>query len=312
MNQSDHARRGMKASLVSIIASIALSLMKLTFGFFGRSAALVSDGVNSLSDVISYSVVMGGVAASDRKADTKHPYGHDKAESIVSVILAIVILGTAIGIGYRGVLQILHPEELLVPSLLPLVGAILSIAVKLALFFYTRREANESGLNALKALSADHLSDALSSAGALIGIVGARAGIPVLDPIASVVIALLIFRTAILVFSSAVNVLMDVSVDKRTEGALEQAIMINPQVQRIDLLRTRSVGSGYYIDVEICCCRYMPLYEAHAVAGEVHMRLERDFPKVRHVMVHVNPCSGDAEFCNGCQRNPVIRATEKN
>jgi cation diffusion facilitator family transporter len=308
MNQSDHARRGVKASLVSIIASIALSLMKLTFGFFGRSAALVSDGVNSLSDVISYSVVMGGVAASDRKADKKHQYGHDKVESIVSVLLALIIFGTAIGIGYRGIQQIIHPEHVLVPSLLPLVGALLSIAAKLALFFYTRREATLSGLNALKALSADHLSDTLSSAGALIGIVGARAGFPVLDPIASVVIALLIFRTAISVFSSAVNVLMDVSVDRRTEGALEQAITINPQVQRIDVLRTRSVGSGYYVDVEICCCRYLQLHEAHAVAEEIHSRIERDFPKVRHVMVHVNPCPGDAEFCNRCHNKPESKS----
>lgn len=298
--RSDHTKTGMRVSLVSIIASILLSLLKLSFGAIGKSAALISDGVNSLSDVLSYSVVMGGVAASDRKADSNHQYGHEKLESVVSVLLAIVIFATAVGIGYRGIVQIQRMDAISIPTRLPLIGAIVSIGAKLVLWFYTRKKAQSTGLNSLKALATDHLSDTLSSVGALIGVAGARAGLPVLDPIASVVIALLIFRSAYEVFRSAVNVLMDVSVDHLTQGKLEQAILSNSQVQRIDLLRTRSVGAGFFVEAEICCCRNMKLHEAHDVAQEIHDRIEREFPKVRHVMVHTNPCPGNAEFCAGC------------
>ncbi len=299
-HRSEQAKRGVRTSLISIVASIALSIIKLASGILGKSSALVSDGANSLSDVVSYSVVMGGLAASDRKADTNHQYGHEKLESVISVLLAIVIFITAVGIGYRGIRQIGQIEALAIPTMLPLLGAIVSIFVKFFLFLYTRKEASITGLNSLKALTTDHLTDMLSSAGALIGVLGARLGFPVLDPIASVIIALLILRSAGEVFRSAVNVLMDVSVDNRTQKELEQAILSNHHVQRIDVLRTRSVGAGFYVEVEICCCRHLKLHEAHDVAEEIHDRIEKDFPKVRHVMVHTNPCPGDAEFCKWC------------
>ena len=299
-HRSEQARKGVRTSLISIVASIALSIIKLATGILGKSSALVSDGANSLSDVVSYTVVMGGLAASDRKADSNHQYGHEKLESVISVLLAMVIFFTAVWIGYRGIRQIGQSETLAIPTILPLLGAIVSIFVKFFLFLYTRKQASITGLNSLKALTTDHLTDMLSSAGALIGVLGARLGFPVLDPIASVIIALLILRSAGEVFRSAVNVLMDVSVDNRTQKELEQAILSNHHVQRIDVLRTRSVGAGFYVEVEICCCRHLKLHEAHDVAEEIHDRIEKDFPKVRHVMVHTNPCPGDAEFCKWC------------
>lgn len=293
----------MRTSLISILASIMLSFLKLASGIIGKSSALVSDGANSLSDVVSYSVVMGGVAASDRKADSNHQYGHEKLESVVSILLAIAIFATAVGIGYRGIMQIWRMENIPIPSLLPVIGAVVSITTKILLYGYTRRQASITSLNSLKALASDHLADVLSSTGALVGVVGARLGFPVLDPIASVVIAVLILRSAIEVFKSAANVLMDVSVDSRTQEELEQAILSNPHVQRVDLLRTRSVGAGFYVDVEICCCRHLRLHEAHDVAEEIHDRIEQSFPKVRHVMVHTNPCSGEDDFCERCRHD---------
>lgn len=300
--KSDHAKRGMKVSLISIVASVGLSFLKLASGIIGKSSALISDGANSLTDVISYTVVMGGVAASDRKADNNHQYGHEKLESIVSVFLAIAIFVTAVGIGYNGVVQILHNDRLQIPTLLPLFGAIASIVVKIILYRITRKEALSTGLNSLKALASDHLADILSSTGALIGVIGARLGLPVLDPIASILIALLILRSSIEVFKSAIDVLMDVSVDPKTNDALEKEILSNPHVKRIDLLRTRSVGAGYYVEVEISCCRHLKLHEAHDVAEDVHDRIEKIFPRVRHVMVHTNPCSGEDDFCSDCHQ----------
>jgi len=283
-----------------------LSLLKLTTGIIGKSSALVSDGVNSISDVVSYTVVMGGVAASDREADSNHQYGHEKLESIVSVFLALVIFGTGVGIGLSGIRNIGRVDTLAIPTLLPLLGAGFSIFTKLLLWQITTRAAKRTSLNSLRALATDHLSDVLSSTGALIGVVGARLGYPVLDPIASVIIALLIVKSAVEVFRSAISVLMDSSVDKNTKAQLETAILSNPQVQRIDLLRTRTVGAGFWVEVEICCCRHLHLHEAHDIAEEIHDRIESKFPRVRHVMVHTNPCSGDDEFCSRCKAKDLV------
>ena len=294
------AKIGIRVSAISIVASVILSVIKLTTGLIGHSSAMVSDAVNSISDVASYSVVMGGVAASDKRADSHHQYGHDKIESIVSIFLAIAIFATGIAIGWNGIQKISHPEAIVIPTVLPLAGAILSIVAKLVLWRYAKGVGEKTGLNSVKALATDHLSDVFASIGTLVGIAGARLGFPVLDPIASLVIAVLIIKSAIDIFRSSANVLLDISVDKETIELLRQAVMSNVQVKSIDLLRTRSVGSGYFVEVEINCCRYLLLQEAHEIAEDVHDRIERDFPKVKHVMVHTNTCTETDEYCKTC------------
>lgn len=312
LTQSEAAKMGVKISLYSIIFSVLLSFLKLLTGFLGSSSALVSDGFNSLGDIISYTAVAGGVAASERKADSNHNYGHEKLESIVSVFIALAILITGLAIGYSGVVKIADYKSLAIPTLLPIIGAIISIGVKVVLWLVSRDGAKKSGLNSLRALATDHFSDMLSSTGALVGIIGSRLGLPVLDPIASVVIALLIIKSAIEVFIASFGVLMDVSVDNKTKEELKKAILKDKRIQRIDLLKTRSVGSGYWVDLEICCCKSLQLQEAHDIAQEVHDNIERDFPKVRHVMVHVNPCSGEEEFCPTCaQKSELIEKDGK-
>lgn len=300
VEKSSSAKTGIRVSAISIIASVFLSGLKLTTGILGHSSAMVSDAVNSLSDIASYTVVMGGVAAADKRADSHHQYGHDKMESIVSIILALAIFMTGVSIGWNGILKITNPESIIIPTVLPLIGAVFSIVIKLLLHWYTSREGKRTGFNSLKALAADHLSDVFSSCGTFIGVIGSRLGIPISDPIASILIALLIMRTAYGIFRGSANVLLDIAVDSETLTALKTAIQANPEVKRIDLLRTRSVGARYYVEVEICCCRNLMLQQAHAIAEEVHDRIERDFPRVKHVMVHTNPCSGVEDFCKGC------------
>ncbi|MGI6432623.1 MAG: cation diffusion facilitator family transporter [Sphaerochaetaceae bacterium] len=294
------AHKGVRISLYSIIGSIFLSLLKLIAGYLGSSSALVSDGFNSLGDIISYTVVAGGVAASARKADSTHQYGHEKLESIVSFLIAFAILATALGIGYSGIIKVMRYQELEAPSLLAVVGAVISIGAKIYLWIISKRAAAATKLNSLQALATDHFSDMLSSTGALIGIFGARFGYLFLDPIASVIIAVLIFKSAVEVFRSSMNVLMDASVDSKTKAALKASILEIPLVMGVDVLRTRSVGAGYYVDAEISCCKDLKLSQAHEVAQQVHDTIEQNFPQVRHIMVHVNPCTGDKDFCSTC------------
>lgn len=301
--KSNHTAEGVRISIISILFSLVLTLFKLVSGIVGKSAALVSDGVNSLGDIFSYSVVATGVAASDKKADSNHQYGHDKLESIISLFLALVIAVTGFAIGFKAVRSLVVETYIAIPTLFPLIVAALSIVIKLILWQLARVAAAKTDLSSLKALASDHFSDMLSSTGALIAVVGARLGYPLLDPVASLVIALLIIKSAFEVFLISYNVLMDSSVDKQTKNELKKAILADKRVQGIDLLRTRSVGSGYWVELEITCCRNLKLFEAHAIAEEVHDRLEKEFPKIRHVMVHTNPCSSDGSNCTECAAN---------
>ena len=134
-----------------------------------------------------------------------------------------------------------------------------------------------------------HRSDALSSIGALAGILGARAGFPVLDPLASVVICVFIAKAAFDIFRDAVNKMVDHSCDEETETAIRLCAVEQPEVARIDLLRTREFGNRIYIEMEIAVDGELPLREAHAVAERVHDEIEQRFPKVKHIMIHVNP-----------------------
>lgn len=298
-------KTALRVSLTSIVASIVLAAVKLTTGLIGHSAAMISDAANSISDIVTYTVVMGGVAASGRKADGNHQYGHDKIESIVAVVLALVIFTTGVAIGINGGRMLMQPETIVAPTLLPAFGALLSMSVKLLLYWRVRKAWKETHFSSLQALCGDHLSDVFASGGTLAGVIGARSGLPVMDPIAAIVIALLIVKSAIEIFRNASNVLLDGSVDPATIEHLRMSIVKNPRVKQIDLLRTRSTGARYYVEVEICCCRNLSLEVAHAVAQDVHDRIERDFPQVKHVMVHTNPCTGDEDFCNNCVEQSV-------
>lgn len=297
------AKLGVRASFLSMVASVILAAVKLVTGIIGHSAAMISDAANSISDIITYAVVMGGLAASEKKADRDHQYGHEKIESIVAVLIALAIFATGVGIGYNGVRLIIQGGSDQNPSWLPAIAAATSMIVKLVLYRYVSKTSKKTGFSSLKALAGDHLSDVFASSGALLGIVGAKLGSPILDPIAAVIIALLIIKSAIEIFRNSANILLDGSVDDETSAKLQSTILSVHDVRRIDLLRTRRTGSRYYVEVEICCCRHLSLEHSHAIAQQVHDIIEQRFERVLHIMVHTNPCSGHDEFCARCELN---------
>jgi len=285
------AKTALRVSAVSIVLNVLLSVFKLLAGIFAHSGAMISDAVHSASDVSSTVIVIIGVKLSGRDADQGHPYGHERLECVAVIVLAVVLLVTGLFIGYAGVQKILHAgeTELAVPALPALIAAAVSILVKEALFWYTRRKARQIDSDALMADAWHHRSDALSSVGALIGIAGARLGFPILDPLASVVICIFIARAAFDIFRDAIDKMVDHSCDPETERAIRESVTAQPGVLGVDLLRTREFGSRIYVELEISVDGALPLVEAHAIAEAVHNRVETAFPKVKHIMVHVNP-----------------------
>ena len=283
------AKIAFRVSRISIYANAALSAVKLLAGLIAHSGAMVSDAVHSISDVFSTFSVMIGVHLAGKESDKEHPYGHERMECVAAIVLAGVLLATGIMIGYSGIQKILHPEDLQAPGALALAAALLSIAVKEAMYQYTRKAAKQIDSDALMADAWHHRSDALSSVGALIGIGGALLGLPILDPIASLVICVFIAKAAYDIFRDAINKMVDESVDEETENALRACAMAHSDVLGVDRLMTRKFGSRVYVEMEISLDGSMTLTDAHAIAENVHNDIEQRFPKVKHIMIHVNP-----------------------
>lgn len=291
MREKTGVSRAMKVSVISIAINLALSLFKFAAGIFGHSSAMISDAVHSASDIFSTFIVIVGVNIAGKKSDAAHQYGHDRMESIASVLLAAVLFATGVGIGLDGIQKIVSgtSENLPVPDLLPLIAAVVSIAVKEWMYWYTRAAAKKIHSSSLMADAWHHRSDALSSVGSLAGIAGARLGLPILDPIASVVICLLIIKAAYDICRDAVSQMVDRSMDGKTTERIRELVLSTEGVLGVDLLMTRLFGSKFYVDIEIAVDGSQTLYSAHAIAEQVHDAVEAEFPNAKHCMVHMNP-----------------------
>lgn len=280
-----------KVSIVTLVQNIILSVAKLLVGIMAHSNAMISDAVHSASDVFSTIVVMIGIKLSSKEPDKEHPYGHERLECVTAIILAMILFVTGFGIGATAITNILASDygQLNTPEILALIAAIVSIIVKEGMFRYTRCYAKKIDSDALMADAWHHRSDAFSSIGALIGIAGARLGFPIMDSIASLVIFLFIAKAAFDIFKDAMDKMVDHSCDEETEKLIYNCVLENENVLEIDLLKTRIFGNKIYVEVEIQADASHTLLEAHQIAETIHNDIEKNFPKVKHIMVQVKP-----------------------
>ncbi len=284
-------RVAMRVSTVSIIANAVLTVFKLLAGVLANSGAMISDAVHSASDVFSTVVVIIGIRISRKDSDRNHPYGHERLECVAAIVLSTILAATGLGIGYSAVKKIAGGDyaSLAVPGLAALLAAVVSIVVKEGMYQYTKVHARRIDSSALMADAWHHRSDALSSVGALIGIAGARLGFPILDPVASLAICFFIEKAAYEIFMDAVDKMVDKACDEETEAALKECAAAQEGVLGVDLLQTRVFGNKIYVDIEIRADGAETLRRAHETAERVHDSIEKSFPRVKHIMVHVNP-----------------------
>ncbi|MBO5636760.1 MAG: cation transporter [Acidaminococcaceae bacterium] len=296
---SNREKIAMRISWYSIAVNVFLSLGKLAAGLLGHSAAMVSDAIHSASDVFATFIVMAGIRISGRASDDDHQYGHERLECVASILLAVILVLTGLGIGYAGIDKIINQdaEAISIPTLLPLIAAIVSIVVKEAMYWYTRHYALMLQSDALMADAWHHRSDALSSVGSFIGVLGARMGFPLLDPIASVVICFMILQAGYEIFTGAVDKMVDKACSKEEEDAMRAKVESIPGVYHIDLLHTRQFGSRIFVDVEVSADDSLTLLQSHQIAESIHHSIEKDFPNVKHCMVHINPISEVSHDC---------------
>ena len=290
VSDAEFQRIANRVSFITIVGNVILALFKFFAGVWAHSSAMISDAIHSASDVFSTVIVMIGIRVSAKEPDKEHPYGHERMECVAAIILAMVLVITGLGIGAEALKTIFGGgySELKVPGIFALIAAVSSIVSKEAMYWYTRYYAKRIDSGALMADAWHHRSDALSSVGALIGIGGAMLGFPVMDAVASLVIFVFIAKAAYDIFKDAMDKMVDHSCDEETEKQIYDCVMRNEEVRGIDMLHTRVFGNKIYVDVEILVDGSYTLKKAHAIAEEVHDDIEQNFPKVKHVMIHVN------------------------
>lgn len=281
-------KEGFKVSFVTIIVNFILSGIKLLAGIFGRSSAMISDAVHSISDVVSTIIVIVGLKLSSKESDSKHQYGHERFESVATLILAFLLFVTGCIIGFDGIKNIIN-NDFKIPTYFAFFSAILSIGVKEWMYWYTIKVAKKLNSSSLKADAWHHRSDAISSVGSLIGIGFSMIGLVYMDIIASIVIAIFIIKIAIDIFIESINKMLDSSCDEDIIKKIEKVVLKTKGVIGIESLKTRMFGNKIYIDVEVSANKDITFLESHEIAHKVHDNVEKKIENVKHCMVHINP-----------------------
>ncbi len=284
-------QEGMKVSFITILGNLFLSIFKLIAGIFGKSQAMLSDSVHSLSDVFSTIIVIIGFKLSMKNEDTEHPYGHERIECVAAFLLAIFLFITGLGIGWMGLSMILSGdyEHIKAPTFLAFSAAIISILGKEMMYWYTRSVAILLKSDSLMADAWHHRSDSLSSIGSFIGIIGSMLGFPLLDPIASIIICFFILKVSYDIFMDSVNKMIDKSCNLELIEQVRSMISQIEGVEDIDSIKTRLFGNRIYIDIEASADENLSFREAHGIAQKIHDQIEQNFEEVKHCMVHMNP-----------------------
>lgn len=289
IGQDERYRQGRLATWIGIIGNVLLALLKGVIGALSGSLALIADAVHSLSDVLSSLVVLAGLKYSQLPADANHHYGHAKAESIAAKIVAIMLLVAAAGIAWSAY-QTIISGEIAIPGTVALVAAAISIVAKEGMYQYTAGVARRINSAAVRADAWHHRTDALSSVAALLGIGGALLGYPVLDPVAGLVVAVMIAWAALSIYWSAIQDLMDQAPDRAVMIAIRRTATAVPGISEVQELKGRLHGPQVYIDMKISVRRDITVEQGHELAAQVRRTIMQQHPEVEDVLIHVNPC----------------------
>ena len=284
-----------KVTLVGSAGNVALLTFKFIAGVLGHSSAMIADAVHSLSDFITDIVVLAFVHVSAKPQDMGHDYGHGKYETFASFIIGLALIAAATGIIVSGVTKLIDwagGAQLAAPGWVALAAAIISLIVKEVLYRYTAIRGKQLDSQALVANAWHHRSDALSSIGTMVGIGGAILlgnRWTVLDPLASVVVGVMLVKVSIDLLRSSVGELTEHSLSGEIEHEIEEIICSFPDVSEPHNLRTRRIGNRFAIEAHVRMDGNLPLTVAHDRATAIEEELRKRFGKQTHVTIHMEP-----------------------
>lgn len=284
----DNYKKATRVSIITVIINTVLAIFKVIAGIVGKSSAMIADGIHTFSDIATTVVVIIGLKISNKDADEKHPYGHEKFEPEISKIVSLLLAGTGVFLAYNSI-QILLSGNLDTPKPIALYAALTSIVVKEGMYWYTIITARKVKSIAMEADAWHHRSDAISSVGTLIGIAGARMGFKFLDPVAGVIVSLVLIKVGVEFYLKATGQLVDQSADDEVIEQIKEVAASIEGVKEINDLKTRKFGNKIYVDIEIQVDKRMTVEEGHHIANLVHDSIENTIEDVKHCMIHVEP-----------------------
>jgi len=301
-----------RATYVGAGVNVFQTLIKIGFGILGQSAALIADGIHSLSDLLSDLLVIIAVKMGSREADYEHPYGHRRFETIATVLLGTGLIAVSGAIVWHVLERMSTPEKLLIPDVNTLAIAALSILVNEWLYHYTKRIAKETRSKLLLANAWHQRSDAISSVVVLFGIGAVLLGYPFADAIAALVVALMVAKIGLNLVFDSIKELVDTSLPPELVAEIREAIHQIDGVEGIHLLRTRQMGEDAYIDAHIVVDPRITVSEGHSIGDAVRDDLIRRFDDVMDVLVHVDPEDDQAldDHARPLMRHDVQRLLE--
>lgn len=276
-----------------LLLNIILAIIKLLFGVLGNSFSLMVDGVNSFIDIFISTLLLISLKIASKNPDSDHPYGHEKYEVIVSLILGLFLILTSLIIVASSIVSFkenpnIEPYTLIVAGVsLMLKGIILSVNI----YGYKKHDQIS-----LKADTYNHLGDILATLASFIGIfISIYTRFKYFDYLAAMVISVIIFINGVNVIKDSIRLLVDEAPSKSFNKKVKFFILEIPGVIKIDDYKARLHVNKAYVDVEICVDKDLSLIKAHEIAELVHLEVERKFNEVIHCMVHVNPCLVEKE-----------------
>lgn len=276
-----------------------LILLKFLAGFLGRSSAMVADAVHSLSDFISDIIVLVFVKIAGKPKDKDHDYGHGKYETLASGVIGILLIFAGIGLmvnGIESVIKSFNGEELHRPTMLALIVAILSIGSKEWLYRYTLKKGNQLNSQAVMANAWHHRSDAVSSLGTLIGIAGAMFlgdKWRILDPIAAIIVSLLIIKSGYDIVKPSISELLEASLPDEKENEIERLVTEIPGIEYVHNLRSRRIGNAIAVDLHAKMDGNMSLTEAHDKATKAEQAIRNKFGDNAMINIHMEPIESE-------------------
>lgn len=280
----------MKITLWGLVLNVFISILKFVLGFLGNSQAVVADAAHSFSDTSTDLVILLGVKYWTAPPDDNHPYGHQKIESFVTIIIGLILLSAACGIGYNAISTIneSHTEQL---KLFTIIGPIISIIFKELLFRKTYQVGVRTNSSSVKANAWHHRTDALSSIPVLIAVVASLVNpkLIILDHIGAIIVAAFIIKLAVEIIYKNINELVDTGISSEEIQNISEIITNNTDVKGFHKIRTRKLGNSIYLDLHLEVDGDLSVSKGHEVSEEVKSTLLKSNPRIIDVMVHLEP-----------------------
>ncbi len=294
-NSKKRLKQANKTTGIGALLNIVISIAKIIAGIIGHSQAMIADGIHSLSDLGSDIVVIIGMFLASRPKDSTHNYGHGKFETLSALTITIILTTVGIGIGFssvKNIIYIMQGNLIVKPQIIAFIAAVVSIVIKESLFRYTIKKGRSINSPSVIANAYHHRSDAFSSLGAAIGIGGAIIlgdKWVILDPLAGVIVSLLIIKEAFKIGRISLNELLEVSLPKGIQETVLQIAKSIPGIYNTHGLKTRRVGNVSVVDLHICINPMMTVEAGHTLAHYVEDAIRKKICKEMIVSIHIEP-----------------------